>query len=94
MDEKGFMDKSELKDRFTAARAKRCEELMLPEIRALLDLPLEEKVKKSQAVIREALAKDQTVGLGYSGGTDSLVLLYLTLPIKHDIPVVFVDTQH
>ena len=94
MGEKEFIDQNNLGDRFTSARTKRCEDLMIPEVKALLDLPLDEKIKKSQEVIKEALAKYKKVGLGFSGGTDSLVLLHLTLPIKHDMPIVFVDTQH
>ena len=79
---------------FTKERNKICEELMLPEIRALLDLPLSQKVEKSREVIKEALERYPRIGLGFSGGTDSLVLLHLVLPLKLDIPCVFVDTQH
>jgi len=79
---------------FTKQRTKNCEELMRPEARQYLDLPIDEKIKRSQEVIKEAFAKYKKVGLGFSGGTDSLVLLHLTLPLKRDIPVVFVDTQH
>lgn len=78
---------------FTKARTKTCEELMNPEARKLLELPLKEKVVKSQQIIREAIKKYPKIGLGFSGGTDSLVLLHLTLPIKKDIPVVFSNTQ-
>ena len=87
-----FMDKHNLADKFTSDRTQRCIELMKPEIRPLVDLPLKEKIKKTQEIIREAFAKYKNVGIGFSGGTDSLVLLHLTLQIKHDIPVVFVDT--
>lgn len=86
-------DTTELDERFTQDRTKRCEELMIPEARALLDLPLDEKIKKSQEIIKEAMEKYPKIGMGFSGGTDSLVLLHLTLPLKKDIPVVFVDTQ-
>ncbi len=79
---------------FTTQRTKNCEDLMIPEAKALIDLPLAEKVKKSQEIIKEAIEKYPKIGLGFSGGTDSLVLLHLTLPIKHNIPVVFVNTQH
>ena len=61
----------------------------------MLDLSLEEKIAKSQEVIKEALKKYPKVGLGFSGGTDSLVLLHLALPIiPEDTPIIFVDTQH
>jgi len=94
MDEKEFIDKSKIGDRFTKERTKRCEDLMIPEARALLNLPLDDKIKKSQEVIREAFKKYKNIGLGFSGGTDSLVLLHLVLPIKQDIQTIFVDTQH
>ena len=45
-------------------------------------------------IIKEALKKYKKIGLGFSGGTDSLVLLHLTLPLMPTIPTVFVDTQH
>lgn len=80
--------------KFTKERTKICEKLMKPEIRELLDLPLDEKIAKSKEVIKEALEKYPKIGLGFSGGTDSLVLLHLALPLKPDIPVIFVDTQH
>lgn len=79
---------------FTKERTKICESLMRPEIRALLDLPLDQKIEKSREVIKEAIERYQKVGLGFSGGTDSLVLLHLVLPLKKNIPCVFVDTQH
>lgn len=94
MEEKEFIDKNSVGDRFTKVRAQRCEDLMIPEAKVLLDLPLDEKVKKSQEIIREAIKKYPRIGLGFSGGTDSLVLLHLVLPIKSDIQTVFVDTQH
>jgi len=80
--------------KFTKERIKDCEDLMRPEVRELLNLPLDEKIKKSQEIIKKALEKYPKIGLGFSGGTDSLILLSLVLPLKPDIPVVFVDTQH
>lgn len=79
---------------FTKKRTEICEQLMRPEIRPLLNLNLDEKIKKSQEIIKKAVERYPKIGLGFSGGTDSLVLLHLTLPLKKDIPVVFVDTQH
>lgn len=78
---------------FTEERTKNCEDLMRPDVRKLLDLSLEEKIVKSREVIKEALQKYSKVGLGFSGGTDSLILLHLTLPLKPDIPTIFVNTQ-
>jgi phosphoadenosine phosphosulfate reductase len=89
-------NKEDLKmvDTFTKDRIKICEDLMRPEIRAMLDLPLEEKEKKSKEIMLEAIKKYKHVGLGFSGGTDSLILLHLMLQVKPDIQTVFVDTQH
>lgn len=83
-----------LDPRFTQERTKRCEELMRPEVKELLNLSLDQKVEKSKEIMREALRKYKHVGLGFSGGTDSLVLLHLMLQVKPDIETVFVDTQH
>lgn len=89
-----FIDQNKIEERFTKERSKRCEDLMKPEAKECIDLPLDEKIKKSQEVIKEAIDKYQKIGLGFSGGTDSLVLLHLVLPFKPDISTVFVDTQH
>src|SRR4030042_5796101 len=92
--EKEFIDQNKVGDRFSKERTKRCEDLLIPEARALIDLPLDEKIKKSQEIIRKAILEYPKIGIGFSGGTDSLVLLHLILPIKPNIPSVFVDTQH
>ncbi|MBU3906877.1 MAG: phosphoadenosine phosphosulfate reductase family protein [Nanoarchaeota archaeon] len=83
-----------MEQRFTKERTDRCVDLMRPEARALVDLSLDEKVKKSQEIIKEAMKTYKNMGLGFSGGTDSLVLLHLTLPLFPSIPTIFVDTQH
>ncbi len=76
-------------------RTRVCEDLMRPEVRALLDLPLEEKIKKSLEIIKEAKEKYNNIGIGFSGGSDSLVLLHLTLKVfPGNLPVLFSDTQH
>ncbi len=67
---------------------------MRPEAKKYIFLPLDKKVEKSREFINEALKKYPKIGLGFSGGTDSLVLLHLVLPLKPDIPTIFVDTQH
>jgi phosphoadenosine phosphosulfate reductase len=79
-------------EEFINERTKRCLDLMKPEYRKLVDLPLDEKIKKSQEIIKEAIAKYPRIGLGFSGGTDSLVLLHLALPFYPTIPAVFVNT--
>ncbi|MFH1431168.1 MAG: phosphoadenosine phosphosulfate reductase family protein [Nanoarchaeota archaeon] len=80
---------------FTKKRIGVCEELMKPEIKQYLELPLDEKVKKTLEIIKEALEKYPKAGLGFSGGTDSLVLLHIALPIcPPDMPIIFVNTGH
>jgi phosphoadenosine phosphosulfate reductase len=76
-------------------RTKKCEDLMRPEIRELIDLPLDKKVEKSIEILKEVKDKFKTIGIGFSGGTDSLVLLSLVLKVfPSSIPVIFSDTQH
>ncbi len=76
-------------------RTQKCEELMRPELRKLLDLPLNKKVEKSLEIIKEAKTRFKNIGIGFSGGTDSLVLLHLTLKVfPNTIHVLFADTQH
>jgi phosphoadenosine phosphosulfate reductase len=79
---------------FSKERATRNEKLMKPEVRELLDLSLEEKIKKSQEIIKEATDKFPRLGLGFSGGTDSLILLHMALPICPNVEVLFVNTRH
>jgi phosphoadenylyl-sulfate reductase (thioredoxin) len=79
---------------FTKKRTETCKELMRPEVRQLLDMPLDKKIKKSQEIIKEAVEKYLKIGLGFSGGTDSLVLLHLALPLYPEMPVIFVNTEH
>lgn len=80
---------------FTKERIGDCEELMRPEIKALLNLPLKAKIAKSKEIMIEAMKKYQKIGLGFSGGTDSLVLLHLALQIfPKNIPIIYADTQH
>lgn len=76
-------------------RTRKCEDLMRPEIRKLLDLPLDKKIEKSIEIIKEAKEGYNNVGVGFSGGSDSLVLLHLVLKVfPKSIPVLFSDTQH
>lgn len=86
--------KSPPADEFGVDRTQRCIDLMRPEIRAMINWPLEKKIKKSQEIIRQAFKKYKNVGVGFSGGADSEVLLHMILKIKHDIPILFVDTGY
>lgn len=79
---------------FGSDRTQRCIDLMRPEIRSLLNSSLEKKIKKTKAIIAEALKKYKNVGLGFSGGGDSEVLLHIALELKPDIPVILVDTRY
>lgn len=79
---------------FGADRTQRCIDLMRPEVRSLLDLPLEKKIKKTKEIISQALKKYKNVGLGFSGGGDSEVLLHIALKLNPDIPVLLVDTRY
>jgi phosphoadenosine phosphosulfate reductase len=81
-------------EEFGSDRTDRCIALMRPEVRALLDLPLERKIKKTEEIIRQAIKKYKRIGIGFSGGADSEVMLHITLKIKHDIPILFVDTRY
>ena len=83
-----------LVEEFGLNRTQRCIDLMLPEVRSLLNLSLEKKIKKTQKIISEALRKYKNVGLGFSGGGDSEGLLHIALKLNPDIPVLFVDTRY
>jgi phosphoadenylyl-sulfate reductase (thioredoxin) len=87
-----FMARYNLASRFTSERTQNCIDQMSPELKALVLLPFEEKVKKSEEVIREALSRFHNPCMAFSGGTDSLVALHLTLQINHGLSVMFVDT--
>ena len=93
-EDKEFMEKNKLADKFTQERTQRCIDLMRPEVKALVNLSLDEKIKKSQEIIKEALAKYKNVGIGFSGGSDSEVVLHLTKQFYHDIPILFSDTRY
>ena len=76
-------------------RTNKCEDLMLPRVRVLLNLPLEVKETISKNIIKEAFKIFKNVGIGFSGGTDSVVTLHLAKDlIKEDTPVVFANTGH
>jgi phosphoadenosine phosphosulfate reductase len=86
--------KSPPADEFGVDRTQRCIDLMAPEIRAMINWPLEKKVRKSTEIIKEALKRYRKVGVGFSGGADSEVLLHLVMKQKHDVPILFVDTRY
>ena len=86
------MEKNKLKDSFTKERTQRCIDLMRPEVKALVYLPLSQKIEMSRQIIKEAVQRFQNPCVGFSGGTDSLVTLHLALKINPDIWVMFVDT--
>ncbi len=92
--DKEFMRENKLEGKFTKERTDRCLKLMEPGIRKLVALPLGKKIKKSQEIIKECFRRYKNVGIGFSGGADSEVVLHLTLPLKHDVPIVFVDTRY
>ena len=94
MKRKTVIKSKSLVEEFGFDRTQRCIDLMRPEIKPLLELPLDKKIEKSKEIIEEALEKYKKLGIGFSGGTDSLVLLHLILPLKKNIPCIFVDTQH
>ncbi len=81
-------------EEFGSHRTQRCIDLMRPEVRSLLNLSLEKKIKKTKEIITEALKKYKNVGIGFSGGADSEVLLHIALKLNPDIPVLFVDTRY
>lgn len=57
------------------------------------DKTLDEKIAESNAIIEKAFKRYGKLGIAFSGGTDSLVLLKLVYPYRKDIPVILVDTQ-
>ncbi len=81
-------------EEFGSDRTQRCIDLMRPEVRKLLNLSLDKKIKKSEEIIRQAVKKYKNIGVGFSGGADSEVMLHMVLKIKHDMPILFVDTRY
>ena len=54
--------------------------------------PLWKKIKMAERVLNNLFKATDNVAVAFSGGKDSLVALHLTLQIKPDIPVLFVNT--
>ena len=69
-------------------------ELMRPEIKAMMNLSLEEKVKETEAIIKKSITDYRNVGAGFSGGSDSLAMVHMALKVKPDMPLLFVDTRY
>ena len=81
-------------EEFGAERTDRCIDLMRPEVRALLNLPLDEKIKRTKNIIRKTLREYKNPGIGFSGGGDSEAMLHIAMEIKHDWPILLVDTRY
>jgi len=81
-------------EEFGADRTQRCIDLMRPEVRKLLGLSLDDKIKETEKIIRLAIKEYKNPGIGFSGGADSEVMLHIALKIKHDFPILFVDTRY
>lgn len=65
----------------------------LAEKKAMLDLPLDEKIKHSKRLIMDWYAQfDGQVYTAFSGGKDSTVLLHLVRSVHPDVEAVFADT--
>jgi phosphoadenosine phosphosulfate reductase len=94
MDEKEVKNVEPSAEEFGADRTQRCIDLMRPEVKALLNLPLSEKVKKTEEIIRQTVKEYKNPGIGFSGGGDSEALLHMAMKIKHNIPILFVDTRY
>jgi len=58
----------------------------------LQSLPLKQKIRLTNFVIKEALDKHERPVIAWSGGKDSTVLLFLSLRQKPDIDVVWINT--
>ena len=60
---------------------------------SLLDRLERTRVEKSRSIIAEFLKRSKRPYLSWSGGKDSTVMLYLTLQLKPDIEVVYLDAD-
>lgn len=81
-------------EEFGSDRTQRCIALMKPEVKALLYLPLDEKIKKTEEIIRQTIKEYKNPGIGFSGGGDSEAMLHIAMKIKHNMPILFVDTRY
>ena len=56
---------------------------------------LQPRINESEKIIKEAIERfGDNLAVGFSGGTDSLVVLNLVLPFKWDVKCIFVDTNY
>ncbi len=81
-------------EEFGADRTQRCIDLMRPEVKELLNLPLKDKIEKTEEIIKETIKKYKNPGIGFSGGGDSEAMLHIAMKIKHDWPILLVDTRY
>ena len=59
-----------------------------------MDMTLDDKINEANNIIKESINRFKRVGIGLSGGSDSVVVTVLALPYKWDIPVIFIDTHY
>lgn len=81
-------------EEFGVDRTQRCIDLMRPEVRALFNLPLKKKIKKTEEIIRQTIKEYKNPGIGFSGGADSEAMLHIAMKIKHHWPILLVDTRY
>jgi len=55
---------------------------------------IQPKIEASEKIIKKAIKNYKPTAIAFSGGSDSLVILNLSLPYYWDIPVIFVDTHY
>ncbi|MBI2048843.1 MAG: phosphoadenosine phosphosulfate reductase family protein [Candidatus Liptonbacteria bacterium] len=87
-------DSEPSEEEFGAGRTQRCIDLMRPEVRALLGIPLKEKIKRTEKIIQQTIEEYKNPGIGFSGGADSEVMLHIAMGVRHDWPILFVDTRY
>jgi len=52
------------------------------------------KIESCNKILEEAFNRFDKVGVGFSGGSDSVVVLSMSLRFNLDLPVLFVNTYH
>ena len=91
---KNMRESEPSEEEFGADRTQRCIDLMRPEVKALLNLPLKKKIKKTEEIIRQTVKEYKNPGIGFSGGADSEAMLHIAMKVKRDWPILFVDTRY
>ena len=65
------------------------------ELKQLKNLPLEEKIKLSEQIIREVYKENKgNVNVSFSGGKDSTVVLHLVRSLYPEVKAVFFNTTN